>query len=99
MSQGRPNAISRSNSPKHGHVFSPSSRAHFEWLAGRLDEGALNQRESGKFFPLTAGGVRDVFAIDDDANVPPPRDGKIASADQLTGALLDEPGRHWQNMM
>lgn len=96
MSQDRPNAISRSNSPKHGHVFSPSSRAHFEWLAGRLDEGALNQRESGKFFPLTSGGVVDAFAKDDVANVPPPPDGKIASADQLTGALLDEPGSHWQ---
>lgn len=96
MSQRRPNTISRSNTPRHGHVFSPSSRAHFEWLAGRLDEGALNQRESGKFFPLVSGGVRDVFAPDDDANVPPPPDGKIASANQLTGALLDEPGTHWQ---
>jgi chitin-binding protein len=96
MSQRRPNTISRSNNPRHAHVFSPSSRAHFEWLAGRLDEGALNQRESGKFFPLTAGGIRDAFAKDDDANVPPPPDGKIASANQLTGAWLDEPGSHWQ---
>ncbi len=96
MSQGRPNSISRSNNARHGHVFSPSSRAHFEWLAGRLDLGALNQRESGKFFPLTAGGLRDTFAKDDDANVPPPPDGKIASANQLTGAQLDEPGSHWK---
>ena len=96
MSQGRPNSISRSNNARHGHVFSPSSRAHFEWLAGRLDLGALNQRESGKFFPLTAGGLRDTFAKDDDANVPPPPDGKIASANQLTGAVLDETGSHWQ---
>jgi chitin-binding protein len=96
MSQRRPNTISRNNSPRHTHVFSPSSRAHFEWLAGRLDEGALNQRESGKFFPLTSGGIRDAFAKDDDANVPPPPDGKIASANQLTGAWLDEPGSHWQ---
>ncbi|WCM54279.1 lytic polysaccharide monooxygenase [Pseudomonas sp. WJP1] len=96
MSQRRPNTISRSNNPRHGHVFSPSSRAHFEWLAGRLDEGALNQREGGKFFPLTTGGVRDVFAKDDDANVSPPPDGKIASAGQQAGAWLDEPGSHWQ---
>jgi len=96
MSQRRPNTISRSNNPRHGHVFSPSSRAHFEWLAGKLDEGALNQRESGKFFPLTAGGIRDAFAKDDDANVPPPPDGKIASANQLTGAQLDAPGSDWQ---
>jgi chitin-binding protein len=96
MSQHRPNTISRSNTPRHGHVFSPSSRAHFEWLAGRLDEGALNQRESGKFFPLISGGLRDAFAEDDEVNAPPPPDGKIASANQLTGALLDEPGSHWQ---
>jgi chitin-binding protein len=76
-------------------VFSPSSRAHFEWLAGRLDEGALNQRESGKFFPLATGGVADAFAKDDVANVPPPPDGKIASANQATGAQLDVPGSHW----
>ncbi|KPU59235.1 chitin binding domain protein [Pseudomonas fluorescens] len=96
MSQSRPNTISRSNNPRHGHVFSPSSRAHFEWLAGKLDEGALNQRESGKFFPLTSGGVIDAFAKDDVANVPPPPDGRIASANQLTGSQLDEPGSHWQ---
>lgn len=96
MSQRRPNTISRNNRPRHGHVFSPSSRAHFEWLAGRLDEGALNQRESGKFFPLQAGGLKDAYAKDDVANVPPPPDGKIASANQLTGAQLDEPGSHWQ---
>lgn len=96
MSQRRPNTISRNNSPRHGHIFSPSSRAHFEWLAGRLDEGALNQRESGKFFPHRAGGLIDAFAKDDMANVPPPPDGKIASANQLTGAQLDEPGSHWQ---
>ena len=96
MSQRRPNTISRNNSPRHGHIFSPSSRAHFEWLAGRLDEGALNQRESGKFFPSQAGGLKDAYAKDDVANVPPPPDGKIASANQLTGAQLDAPGSHWQ---
>ncbi|VVN99809.1 lytic polysaccharide monooxygenase [Pseudomonas fluorescens] len=96
MSQIRRNTISRSNAPRHGHIFYPASRAYFAWLEGWLDEGALNQRESGKFFPLTAGNVRDFYAKDDDANVAPPPDGKIASANQLTGAKLDEPGDHWQ---
>lgn len=96
MSQRRPNTISRGNTPRHGHVFSPASRAYFAWQAGDLDEGALNQREGGKFFPQTAGNLRDAYAKDDDANVAPPPDGKIASANQLTGAMLDAPGSHWQ---
>jgi chitin-binding protein len=96
MSQRRPNIISKGNTPRHGHVFTPASRAYFAWQDGWLDEGALNQREGGKFFPLTAGNLRDVYAKDDDANVPPPPDGKIASANQPTGARLDEPGSHWE---
>ncbi|RON09676.1 hypothetical protein BK659_07025 [Pseudomonas brassicacearum] len=96
MSQNRPNTISRSNTVRHGHVFSPASRAYFAWQAGELDEGALNQRESGKFFPQTSGGLSDAYAREDVANAAPPPDGKIASANQATGKKLDDPGDHWQ---
>jgi len=96
MSQRSPNTISRSNAPRHGHVFSPASRAYFAWQKGLLDEGALNQREAGKHFPETSAGLADPFAPDDVLSAAPPPDGKIASANQLTGALLDEPGDHWQ---
>lgn len=96
MSQRRSNVISRSNAPRHGHVFSPPSRAYFAWLDGLIDEGALNQRESGKFFPQTAGGLIDHFAPEDLKSDPPPADGKIASAGQATGKELDAPGAHWQ---
>ncbi|MHC8286380.1 lytic polysaccharide monooxygenase auxiliary activity family 9 protein [Pseudomonas sp. XS1P51] len=96
MSQRNPNTNSRSITPFHGHVFSPSSRAYFAWLEGKLDEGALNQRESGKHFPQTVGGLKDPLAPDDVLSAMPPLDGKIASAGQLTGAFLDEPGDHWQ---
>ncbi|NJQ21820.1 hypothetical protein HCO69_19610 [Pantoea sp. LS15] len=82
--------------PYHGHVFSPASRAYFAYLEGKLDDGALNQRECGKFFPQLTGGLRDSFAPDDDANFKPPADGKIASAEQPTGQFLDEPGTHWK---
>ena len=85
MSKYRPNTISETITPRHGHVFAPASRAYFAWQAGELDEGALNQREGGKFFPQTLGGIRDEFAETDDANIAPPPDGKIASANQLTG--------------
>jgi chitin-binding protein len=95
MSQLQSNIASRSNTPRHGHVFSPASRAWFEWKAGRLDEGALNQRESGKFFPHTLGGLSDAYAESDDKNIAPPPDGKIASANQPTGAQLDAPGNLW----
>jgi len=80
----------------HGHISSPGSRAYFAWQAGELDTGALNQRESGKFFPLNISGVGDSFAPDDVANALPPPDGKIASANQPTGQMLDKPGRHWK---
>lgn len=96
MSRSHSNTISRSQDPRHGHVFSPKSRAYLAWQAGDLDEGALNQRESGKFFPQTAGGLLDPYAPADVANFAPPPDGKIASANQLTGAMLDEPGSHWE---
>ncbi|MGE8097263.1 lytic polysaccharide monooxygenase [Pseudomonas fluorescens] len=96
MSQRSSNTISRSNTPRHGHVFSPASRAYFAWQEGKLDEGALNQRESGKHFPQTAGGLKDPLALDDVLSATPPLDGMIASAGQLTGAFLDQPGDHWQ---
>lgn len=82
---------SRSITLRHGHVFTPPSRAYLAWQAGEIDEGALNQRESGKFFPHSAGGQPDPFAKDDVVNALPPPDGKIASANQATGALLDQP--------
>lgn len=100
MKYRTPNIISRNKrngiSSFHGHVFSPASRVYFAWLAGQIDEGALNQREAGKFFPETAEGLSDPFAPDDQPNSLPPLDGKIASANQLTGQFLDEPGTHWQ---
>ncbi|MFD1804070.1 lytic polysaccharide monooxygenase auxiliary activity family 9 protein [Mixta tenebrionis] len=82
--------------PMHGHVFSPKSRAYFAWEEGKLDNGALNQRESGKFFPATKAGLRDSLASDDVVNNMPPADGKIASAGQSVGQFLDEPGTHWK---
>lgn len=96
MSKRIANPISKSIAPRHGHVFSPASRAYFAWQAGDLDEGALNQREAGKFFPATAGGLLDVYAPEDVENSSPPPDGKIASANQATGLFLDQPGSHWQ---
>lgn len=90
------NVISKSKNLRHGHIFSPASRAYFAWLAGDLDEGALNQRESGKFFPSLGAGILDAYAPDDIANAAAPPDGKIASANQITGLMLDEPGTHWR---
>jgi chitin-binding protein len=84
------------NTPYHGHVFEPASRAYFAYLEGKLDVGALNQRECGKLFPQRESGLRDSYAPDDDANFKPPADGKIASAEQATGQFLDEPGTHWK---
>ena len=95
MSKHRPNVISKTGTPRHGHIFSPKSRAYFAWEAGELDEGALNQRESGKFFPQTARGLPDAYAASDVSNAAPPPDGKIASANQPTGEKLDRPGDHW----
>lgn len=99
MKYRTPNIISRNKSNGissfHGHVFSPASRAYFAWLAGEIDEGALNQRESGKFFPETADNLPDPSAADDQPNSLPPLDGKIASAGESTGQMLDNPGSHW----
>lgn len=81
---------------RHGHVFLPESRAYFAWQEGKLDTGALNQREAGKFFPRSQSGLKDVFASDDIVNNSPPSDGKIASAGQLTGQFLDTPGTAWR---
>lgn len=81
---------------RHGHVFSPPSRAYYAFLDGKLDEGAMNQRECGKFFPHTEAGLQDPIARDDVVNFAPPPDGKIASANQATGEFLDEAGRQWK---
>ncbi|KUY29506.1 hypothetical protein ATB96_02180 [Elizabethkingia ursingii] len=43
---------------RHGHVFSPESRPYFAWKEGKIDKGALNQIESGKFFPMAKGGAK-----------------------------------------
>ncbi len=86
----------KKNELRHGHVFSPESRAYFAWQEGKLDTGALNQREAGKFFPATASGLRDAIAADDIVNSTPPADGQIASAGQATGKFLDTPGSDWK---
>ncbi|WP_416172783.1 lytic polysaccharide monooxygenase [Enterobacter asburiae] len=81
---------------RHGHVFSPASRAYIAWQEGKIDQGMLNQRECGKFFPATTSGLTDVVAPSDVTNFLPPPDGKIASANQGNGNFLDEAGTHWQ---
>ncbi|WP_193323367.1 lytic polysaccharide monooxygenase [Erwinia endophytica] len=81
---------------RHGHVFSPASRAYIAWQEGKIDTGMLNQRESGKFFPAWVGGLSDAIAPTDTTNAAPPPDGKIASANQGNGEFLDEAGTHWQ---
>lgn len=80
---------------RHGHVFSPASRAYIAWQEGKIDTGMLNQRECGKFFPATTSGLIDVVAHSDVTNFLPPPDGKIASANQGNGNFLDEAGIHW----
>lgn len=83
--------------PLHGHVFSPASRAYFAWQEGKLNEGQLNQCESGKFFPETQGGLPErLDPVEDARNNTPPPDGKIASANQSGSEILDEAGSHWQ---
>jgi chitin-binding protein len=81
---------------RHGHVFSPASRAYFAWQAGQMNTGQLNQREAGKFFPATRDGLTDPVAPTDQRNSLPPEDGKIASANQGDCEFLDAPGTHWQ---
>lgn len=88
--------LSPSTSTRHGHVFQPESRAYFAWLEGKLDPGALNQLEAGKFFPATEAGLRDPVAPTDDPNQTPPADGHIASAGQPGSEFLDEPRTDWQ---
>ncbi|MFU9138090.1 lytic polysaccharide monooxygenase [Erwinia tasmaniensis] len=81
---------------RHGHVFSPASRAWFAWEAGQMDTGQLNQREAGKFFPAVQSGLSDAVAPSDMTNSTPPADGKIASANQGNAEFLDAPGTHWK---
>lgn len=85
----------KSVSPRHGHVFQPESRAYFAWLEGKLDPGALNQLEAGKFFPATEGGLTDPVAPTDLPNATPPADGKIASGGNTFALFLDEPRSDW----
>lgn len=96
MSTNSPKGKNQNISPMHGHVPSPASRAYIAWQAGQLDEGALNQLESGKHFPATAGGLTDPLAPQDVPSAVPPIDGKIASAGHPAAAFLDQPGDHWQ---
>lgn len=80
----------------HGHVPSPASRAYFAWVDGKIDDGMLNQRECGKFFPAQTSGLTDSVAPEDVTNFLPPPDGKIASANQGNGNFLDDVGTHWK---
>lgn len=88
--------VSRSLSPRHGPIFQPASRAWFAWLEGRLDPGALNQLESGKFFPLTESGLTDPLAPTDSANNTPPTDGQLASCGNSAALFLDDPRNNWK---
>lgn len=63
MSKRIANTISKNIAPLHGHVFSPASRAYFAWQAGDLDQGALNQREAGKFFPQLLAVYRTAMPL------------------------------------
>lgn len=81
---------------RHGHIFSPESRPYFAWKEGKIDKGALNQIEAGKFFPAIQGGINDVSFPTDVPNALPPKDGQIASGGQVPSLLLDQPGTHWK---
>jgi len=96
MAQTTKTRVSKSASPRHGHVFQPESRAYFAWLDGRLDPGALNQLESGKFFPATEAGLRDPLVPTDEPNNKPPVDGQIASGGNIAALFLDEPATDWK---
>ncbi|HWV75578.1 MAG TPA: lytic polysaccharide monooxygenase [Pseudosphingobacterium sp.] len=87
---------SKMPSSRHGHVFSPASRAYNAWVDGKIDDGALNQRESGKFFPEVVGGLLDPLAPTDVMSVTPPADGDLGGLGQFTGGFLNEPGTHWK---
>ncbi|WHS98745.1 MAG: GlcNAc-binding protein A [Pantoea stewartii] len=82
-------------SSRHGHIFSPKSRAFFAWEKGQIDDGMLNQREAGKFFPAKVSGLADPVAPTDVHSALPPRDGEIASANQGNARFLDQPGSDW----
>lgn len=99
MKKRSPTIISRSKDSNpslfHAHIFSPASRAYNTWLAGDINDGQLNQREAGKFFPAVESGLQDPYAPDDVTSALPPPDGRIASANQGDGEIMDEPGTHW----
>ncbi len=83
-------------SMRHGHIFSPESRPYFAWKEGKIDKGALNQIEAGKFFPALQGGLNDTSFPTDVPNATPPKDGQIASGGQIPSLLLDQPGTQWK---
>jgi chitin-binding protein len=86
----------RNEHVRHGHVFSPESRATFAYLDGKLGYYDTNSLEAGKFFPATASGLTDNAAPTDIPNAAPPADGEIASAGFPAALFLDEPGTHWK---
>lgn len=96
MAQTTKTRVSQSTSPRHGHVFQPASRAYYAWLDGRLDPGALNHLEAGKFFPETQAGLRDPLVLTDEPNSKPPVDGQIASGGNNAARFLDEPRTDWK---
>lgn len=78
------------NQPYHGRITSPESRAVI-YLAGWKANGL----ESGKFFPATQAGLKDLVAPSDEKNSLPPKDGQIASAGNDFAAMLDEVKDDW----
>ncbi|UNK25958.1 lytic polysaccharide monooxygenase [Serratia plymuthica] len=89
-------ANARRNQPRHGHVFSPESRAIFAYQEGKLTDTDPSSLEAGKFFPATAGGLHDPLAPTDDLSNVPAADGKIASGGWPGALFLDEPGTQWR---
>ncbi|AOI74669.1 chitin-binding protein [Burkholderia ubonensis] len=86
----------RSRQVRHGHVFSPESRATFAYLDGKLGYYDVNSLEAGKFFPASAANLTDPVAPTDIVNNTPPADGQLASGGFPAALFLDEPGTHWQ---
>lgn len=91
MNQSNRNILSR-----HGHVFSPASRAFFAMQSGKIGAWQMNQCEAGKFFPEVQAGITDSYAPGDTPSNFPPPDGKIASANQPGMGVLDATGTDWQ---
>ncbi|WP_334042180.1 lytic polysaccharide monooxygenase [Burkholderia ambifaria] len=86
----------RSKQVRHGHVFSPESRAMFAYLDGQLGYYEVNSLEAGKFFPASAAGLPDPVIASDVVNNTPPADGQLASGGFTAALFLDEPGTQWR---